>query len=88
MQPAKSFLPFFPLLCLNKKYKAQQTDTESSEESIAEKAEDLNVENTLAKLRESAVIKELEESGKIKLIGAKYDIDTGKVKYFTDNGDN
>lgn len=63
-------------------------DTESSEESIAEKAEDLNVENTLAKLRESAVIKELEESGKIKLIGAKYDIDTGKVKYFTDNGDN
>ncbi len=45
-------------------------------------------ENTLAKLRESAVIKELEESGKIKLVGAKYDIDTGKVKYFTDSEDN
>lgn len=61
--------------------------TESSEESIAAKAEELNVENTLARLRESDVIKELEESGKIKLVGAKYDIDTGKVKYFTDNGD-
>ena len=58
--------------------------TEKTEDDIASKAEDLNVENTLARLRESKVIKELEESGKIKLVGAKYDIDTGKVSYFSE----
>lgn len=58
--------------------------TEKTEEDIASKAEDLNVENTLARLRESKVIKELENSGKIKLVGAKYDIETGKVSYFSE----
>ena len=58
--------------------------TEKGEEAVASKAEDLNVENTLAKLRKSSVIKELEDSGKIKLMGAKYDIETGKVTYFNE----
>lgn len=57
-------------------------EAETDEKAIASKAEDLNVENTLAKLRESEIIKHLEESGKIKLVGAKYDIDTGEVHYF------
>ncbi len=55
--------------------------SETDEKAIASKAEDLNVENTLAKLRESSIIKELEDSGKIKLVGAKYDIETGEVSY-------
>ena len=62
----------------------EASKTEKDEKAIADKAEDLNVENTLAKLRESSVIKELEESGKIKLMGAKYDIETGKVHYFSE----
>lgn len=57
-------------------------ETETNEDAIASRAEDLNVENTLEKLRESEIISELEESGKIKLVGAKYDIETGEVHYF------
>ena len=58
--------------------------TETDEKAIASKAEDLNVENTIAKLRKSEIIKELEDSGKIKIVGAKYDIDTGEVSYFSE----
>ncbi|WP_433169496.1 carbonic anhydrase [Kribbella sp. CA-247076] len=38
-----------------------------------------NVELTLAKLRQSPVIGPLEKSGKLKLVGAYYELDTGKV---------
>ena len=60
----------------------EASKTETDKDAIADKAEDLNVENTLSKLRESSVIKELEDAGKIKLVGAKYNIETGKVTYF------
>jgi carbonic anhydrase len=38
-----------------------------------------NVGLTLAKLRQSSVIGPLEKSGKLKLVGAYYELDTGKV---------
>ncbi|MGW6276317.1 carbonic anhydrase [Kribbella sp. NPDC055071] len=38
-----------------------------------------NVDLVLAKLRQSPVIAPLEKSGKLKLIGAYYELDTGKV---------
>ncbi|GAB2643416.1 carbonic anhydrase [Kribbella swartbergensis] len=38
-----------------------------------------NVDLTLAKLRRSPVIGPLEKSGKVKLVGAYYELDTGKV---------
>ncbi|TCO20545.1 carbonic anhydrase [Kribbella steppae] len=38
-----------------------------------------NVDLTLAKLRQSAVIGPLEKAGKLKLVGAYYELDTGKV---------
>lgn len=59
----------------------------SDEDEVAELAEDLNVANTIKRLRESEVLKELEESGKIKIIGAKYDIETGEVTYFEEDSD-
>ena len=42
----------------------------------------MNVENSIKNLRESEILKGLEDSGKIKIVGAKYDIDTGKVTFF------
>jgi carbonic anhydrase len=38
-----------------------------------------NVALTLAQLRKSPVLGPLEKSGKVKLVGAYYDLDTGKV---------
>jgi carbonic anhydrase len=38
-----------------------------------------NVDLTLAKLRQSPVIAPLEKAGKLKLVGAYYELDTGKV---------
>ncbi|MEI8408941.1 MULTISPECIES: carbonic anhydrase [unclassified Kribbella] len=38
-----------------------------------------NVDLTLAKLRQSKLIGPLEKSGKLKLVGAYYELDTGKV---------
>lgn len=61
--------------------------TESDEEAIADLAEDLNVANTIKRLRESSIIKELEESGKLKIVGAKYDIETGEVTYFEEESE-
>ena len=61
--------------------------TESNEEAIADLAEDLNVANTIKRLRESSIIKELEESGKLKIVGAKYDIETGEVTYFEEESE-
>ena len=59
---------------------AKQDETDSS--AIATKAEDLNVENSIKKLRTSEILSKLESAGKIKIMGAKYDIRTGEVTYF------
>ncbi|MGI9547522.1 MAG: carbonic anhydrase family protein [Flavobacteriaceae bacterium] len=46
---------------------------------VAEKNVSLTIENIR---RESPVMKELEDSGAIKIIGGMYDIDTGEVRFF------
>lgn len=52
-----------------------------TEGEIANLAETYNVENSIAKLRESDILTKAERDGKIKIIGAKYDITTGVVTY-------
>ena len=43
----------------------------------------LNVMLTMERIRrESVIIRELEEAGQIKIIGGKYDVDTGVVEFF------
>ena len=53
----------------------------SNEEEVAKLAEKYNVENSIAKLRESKILSEAEKDGKIQIVGAIYDISTGKVEF-------
>ena len=42
-----------------------------------------NVHNTVSQIRKrSSIIKNLEKEGKIKIVGAMYDMDSGKVEFF------
>lgn len=47
----------------------------------ARAAEILNVENSIARIRESAIMRELEEAGEVKIVGAIYNIATGEVEF-------
>lgn len=58
---------------------AKKTETEES--AICALAEDLNIQNTIQKLRASTILNHLESEGKVKIIGAKYDIKEGSVKF-------
>lgn len=49
------------------------------EDQVYEKAIDENIKNTIAEIEKSPIIEELVASGKIKVVGAKYDLDNGKV---------
>jgi carbonic anhydrase len=41
-----------------------------------------NVRNTVEKIRlESPILKEMEDKGEIKIVGAIYDMDNGKVEF-------
>lgn len=57
--------------------KAKQETTIASE--ITALSERYNVENSMAKLRESEILAKAEQEGKVKIVGAMYDISTGKV---------
>jgi len=59
------------------KAKSEVTD----ENEVLDKAIELNVENSIAELRKSEILSELEEEGKLKIVGATYDIMTGEVKF-------
>jgi len=48
---------------------------------LYEKCEDENIKNTVTEINNSLIIKKLKEEKKINVIGAKYDIDTGKVNF-------
>lgn len=54
------------------------------EDQVYEKAIDENIKNTIAEIEKSPIIEELVASGKIKVVGAKYDLDTGKVMLVPD----
>ena len=56
--------------------------TETDTKAITSKAIDLNVMNSIAKLRANSTIKHLEDEGKIKIVGARYDLSTGEVSFF------
>ena len=55
-----------------------------SKEKLYEVCEDGNIENTVAKIKESAVIKHLEEEKKVTIIGAKYHLESGEVTFNTE----
>ncbi len=59
---------------------AEAKKTETDESAIATMTEDLNIQNTIQKLRTSTILSHLESEGDVKIIGAKYDIKDGSVK--------
>lgn len=50
----------------------------------ARAAEIANVENSIARIRESKIMAELEESGAVSIIGAIYDIASGELRFLDD----
>lgn len=50
-------------------------------EDLYEKCADENIKNTIADIKNSPIIKELEEQKKVEVIGAKYHIETGEVTF-------
>ena len=53
----------------------------ASGDEVAAVAENLNIENSIENLRQSDILKNLEKEGKCKIVGAKYDIETGAVTF-------
>ena len=51
------------------------------EDCEAAQAEILNVENSIANIRTSEIMQELEETDEVTILGAIYDIETGKVSF-------
>ena len=58
---------------------AEAKKLETDEGAIATKAENLNIQNTIQKLRTSTILSRLESEGEVKIVGAKYDIKDGSV---------
>jgi carbonic anhydrase len=54
----------------------------ASGDDLIEKSADFNVENALADISKSNVIKEAVEAKYLSLLGTKYDLDTGTVAWF------
>lgn len=55
-------------------------DRTSKNEEFVHMASESNVRNTIEEIRkQSPILKEMEDNGEIKIIGALYDMDTGKV---------
>lgn len=51
-------------------------------EEDVEKCEKLNIENSVSKIMKSDMVKKLVHKGCVKVISAKYDIETGEVEFF------
>lgn len=47
----------------------------------AREAEVLNVENSIARIRESEIMREMEAAGEVKVVGGIYNIATGEVEF-------
>lgn len=56
-------------------------ETGLSGDQLVEKATELNVEISMVELEKSAIIKELVEQGKLKIVGAKYHLGSGQVQW-------
>jgi carbonic anhydrase len=58
-------------------------DRSSKNADFVEKVATINVHHTMNRIRkESPIIKELEESGEIKIIGGMYDVESGVVEFY------
>lgn len=57
------------------------TSAAKNKEDIAELATDENIKNTITEIKKSPVIKHLEESKKVTVIGAKYHLESGQVTF-------
>lgn len=55
-----------------------------AEDQVYEKAIDENIKNAIAEIEKSPVVEELVASGKLKVVGAKYDLDTGEVEFLSE----
>jgi carbonic anhydrase len=63
--------------------KSVTTDRTSSNSEFVEKVASLNVRLTMERVRrESVIIRELEESGAIKIVGGMYDVESGIVDFY------
>lgn len=51
------------------------------EDQLYEKSIEENIKNSIAEIEKSPVVEELVAAGKLKIVGARYDLDTGKVEY-------
>ena len=57
-------------------------DIEDEKEEVVEKVVEANVRRSVQRIRdESAVLNDLEDDGAILIVGAVYDIETGKVRF-------
>lgn len=56
----------------------------ASGDRLVEKAVNENVDNMLAQLEESPILKEGVERGKLKIVGAKYHLGSGQVEWFSE----
>jgi carbonic anhydrase len=67
----------------NKSYKGQKSS--SNPDYVAQVCHN-HVQETIDQIRkQSSVVKQLEASGKVKIVGAKYDLDTGVVEFMEDS---
>ncbi|MDP4145412.1 MAG: carbonic anhydrase [Bacillota bacterium] len=61
--------------------KAKAESPNATKAELYEKTADENIKNSIAEIKKSSVIKKLENEKKLKVIGAKYDLDTGIVTF-------
>ena len=58
-------------------------DRSSKNDAFVERVADQNVRLTVETIRaKSPVLKEMEDKGEIKIVGAMYDVKTGKVEWY------
>ena len=58
-------------------------DRSSKNEAFVHMVCERNVQNTIAQIRiDSPILKEMEDNGEIKIVGAVYDMDNGQVDFF------
>lgn len=64
--------------------KSVTDDRTSKNSEFVEKVASVNVKLTIDRIRnESPIIKAMEDEGTIKIVGGMYDVDSGKVEFFT-----
>jgi carbonic anhydrase len=63
--------------------KGYQGDRSSKDKQFVQMVAEANVRRTIAKIRaESPILRDMEQAGQIKIVGAMNDLSTGEVKFF------